>query len=60
MHIVTADVDLGFSVWVRGERLRLPRIDAPEVRGADKEAGFAARDFLRDLILDKTIVVQTI
>lgn len=57
---VTADVDLGFSVWVRGERLRLARIDAPEVRGADKDAGFAARDFLRDLILDKPIIVQTI
>lgn len=48
---VTADVDLGFSVWVRGERLRLARIDAPEVRGDDKDAGFAARDFLRNLIL---------
>ena len=57
---VTADVDLGFSVWVRGERLRLARIDAPEVRGADKEAGFAARDFLRDKILNKPIIVQTI
>ena len=57
---VTADVDLGFSVWIRGERLRLARIDAPEVRGDDKEAGFAARDFLRDLILDKPIIVQTI
>jgi micrococcal nuclease len=56
---VTADVDLGFSVWIRGERLRLARIDAPEVRGADKEAGLAARDFLRGLILDKPLIVET-
>jgi micrococcal nuclease len=26
---VTADVDLGFSVWIRGERLRLARIMRP-------------------------------
>jgi micrococcal nuclease len=45
---VTADVDLGFSVWLRGERLRLARINAPEVRGDEKESGLAARDFLRD------------
>jgi micrococcal nuclease len=57
---VTIDVDLGFSVWVRGERLRLARIDAPEVRGADREAGLAAREFLRSLVLDKPIIVQTI
>jgi micrococcal nuclease len=57
---VTVDVDLGFSVWVRGERLRLARIDAPEVRGDEREAGLAARDFLRNLILNKPIIVQTI
>ena len=57
---VTADVDLGFSVWVRGKRLRLARIDTSEVRGDEKEAGLAARDFLRELILEKPIIVHTI
>ena len=29
----TADVDIGFKVTVRGEKLRLARINAPEIRG---------------------------
>jgi micrococcal nuclease len=57
---VTADVDLGVSVWLRGERLRLARIDAPNVRGDEKESGLAAREFLRDLVLDRSLIVQTI
>lgn len=57
---ITVDIDLGFHVWVRGERIRLAHIDAPEFRGATKEAGKAAGDFLRDLILNKTVIVQTI
>jgi micrococcal nuclease len=57
---VTADVDLGFSVWIHGERMRLARIAAPNIKGADREAGQAAGDFLRDLVLDKPLIIQTI
>ncbi len=56
----TVDVDLGWSTWVRSQKLRLHRINAPEMRGAEKEAGTLARDFLRSLIMDKKIVVETI
>jgi len=57
---ITVDLDLGFHVWMRGERIRLAHIDAPELRGADKKAGEAAGDFLRNLVLNKKIIVQTI
>ncbi|RKY76022.1 nuclease [candidate division KSB1 bacterium] len=56
----TVDVDLGLHTWVRGERIRLSRIDAPELRKKSREAGLRSRDFLRELILGKEIILQTI
>ena len=41
----TVDIDLGFSVWVRGEKLRLLRINAPEVTGASKVRGLKSKKF---------------
>jgi len=55
-----ADIDLGFGIWIKRETLRLHRINAPEIRGESKEAGRQSRDYLRQLILDKDVVVQTI
>ena len=43
---VTVDVDLGFHVWVHGEKIRLAHIDAPERKGATKAEGLASGDFL--------------
>lgn len=57
---ITADVDLGMHTWQRGVKVRLARIDAPEVRGDEREQGFAARDWVRERILGKEIVIQTI
>ena len=54
-----ADLDLGFGVWKKNETLRLHRINAPEVRGESKEAGQRSRDYLRQLILDEDVMVQT-
>ncbi len=33
----TVDIDLGLGTWVHGEKLRLYRINAPEVRGFSQE-----------------------
>ena len=57
---VTVDLDLGFHVWVRGEKIRLAYIDAPELKGEHKDDGIAAGDFLRQLVLNKNVIVQTI
>ncbi len=56
---VTADIDLGLKTWVKGEKLRLARINAPEVRGAEREQGLLARDFLRELIVGKEVTIET-
>lgn len=56
----TVDIDLGMKVWIHGEKLRLNRINAPELKGADREAGVAAGEFLRSQIDGKEIFIETI
>jgi micrococcal nuclease len=56
----TLDIDLGLHTWVQGEKIRLHRIDAPEIRGEERPAGLAARDFLKSLIEGKDVHIQTI
>ncbi len=56
---VTADVDLGFKVWRKDEKLRLHRIDAPEMRGDEREAGIVSRDALRERVLDRDVIICT-
>lgn len=56
----TVDIDLGLSTWVRGEKIRLHRINAPEVKGSSRSKGIRSRDALRKLILGKDIFLQTI
>ena len=46
---VDVDIDLGFGVWLRKQRVRLVGIDTPESRTRDleeKKYGLAAKDFL--------------
>ena len=57
---ITVDIDLGLGVWVHGEKLRLHRINAPEVRGGSRPEGILSRDWLREQILGKEIIIQTI
>lgn len=56
---VTAVIDLGFGIS-KVERLRLARINAPEVRGASRVEGKASRDWLRGEILDQEVIVKTL
>ncbi len=46
---VDVDIDLGFGVWMRDQRIRLYGIDTPESRTSDdqeKAYGLAAKDFV--------------
>jgi micrococcal nuclease len=45
------DIDLGFGVWLRRQRVRFHGIDTPESRTSDKEEkkyGLAAKQFVKD------------
>lgn len=57
---VAADIDLGFSVWRHGETFELARIDAPDPSGATMAAGEASRDFLKNLIEGKEVLIHSI
>jgi len=54
------DIDLGLGIWIRNEKLRLMRINAPEMTGPDKARGIPSRDFLRGLIDGREIIIETV
>jgi len=59
---VDVDVDLGFGVWLRKERVRLYGIDTPESRTRDKEEkkyGLAAKAFLKNALGTSPILRTT-
>ncbi|MDH3976495.1 MAG: thermonuclease family protein [Deltaproteobacteria bacterium] len=56
----TVDIDLGLGTWVHGEKLRFSRINAPEIRGAERPAGLLSRDFLISRIGEKEILIKTV
>jgi micrococcal nuclease len=57
---ITVEIDLGMKTLVKGEKLRLHRINAPEMRGPEKVAGKASRDYLRSRILGKEVLIETL
>lgn len=56
---ITVDIDLGFHIWARDEKIRLLAIDAPEVRGVERPEGLQSRDWLRERILGNEIILKT-
>ena len=56
---ITVHIDLGFKAELRGVKLRLFGIDAPEMRGPEKADGRIARDWLRERILDKQVRIKS-
>ena len=59
-------IDLGLSVWIHDEKIRLYGIDTPEVFGVKKgtpewELGMKASDFVKSILKEKDeIIIQTI
>lgn len=55
---ITVEIDLGFKI-VFELKLRLARINTPEIRGKEKVEGKIVRDIVREMILDKMVVIHT-
>lgn len=56
---VDVDIDLGFGIWLRGERVRIMGIDTPESRTRDKvekKFGLAAKARLKTLLGKKSVL----
>ena len=50
---IDVDIDLGFGVWLRNQRIRMMGIDTPESRTRDleeKKFGLLAKDKLQTLL----------
>ncbi len=57
---ITCTIDCGFNVRLRKMKIRLFGLNAPEVRGKERADGIKVRDALRDKVLKKDVVIQTI
>lgn len=57
---ITANIDLGFHVWFENQKIRLLGIDAPELRGSEREKGIVARNALSRLILAQSVTLETV
>ncbi|MBT0607544.1 thermonuclease family protein [Aequorivita echinoideorum] len=55
---ITAMVDLGFFHFQQ-MKFRLYGIDTPEIRGEEREQGLIVRDILREMILDKEVIINS-
>lgn len=58
---VDVDIDLGFGIWMKDERVRIMGIDTPESRTSDKVEkifGLASKERLKS-ILGKTTILKT-
>jgi len=60
---VDVDIDLGFGIWQKNERVRIMGIDTPESRTRDKiekKFGLVAKAKLKTLLGKKAVLVTTI
>ena len=60
---VDVDIDLGFGVWLRNERVRVMGIDTPESRTSDKIEkvfGEAAKQRLTSLLSSEAILMSQV
>jgi micrococcal nuclease len=55
---VDIELDLGFSLSFK-QRFRLYAINAPELRGAEREAGIKSKEALQEMIEGKKVLIRT-
>ena len=56
---IDVDIDLGFGVWLRNQRIRMMGIDTPESRTSDDEEkvyGLLAKQRLTNLLADAKVL----
>lgn len=56
---IVVDIDLGFGIWKRKQRLRILGVDCPEMTGATREAGKTAKAFTEMMLDGQDVTVKT-
>lgn len=57
---LTVDIDLGMDMHRKNQVIRLWKVNTPELRGPERSKGLEVRDIVRELALEKTILLRTI
>ena len=57
---IDVDIDLGFYTWIKRQRIRLVKINAPEPKLDTKSAGDAATKYLEDRIEGRQVILRSI
>jgi micrococcal nuclease len=57
---IKVEIDLGFGIKKTGASVRLFGLNAPEVKGDDRNHGLISRDWLRNKIEGKDVILKTI
>lgn len=56
---IYGDVDLGFNFGARRMEFRFGGINTPEIKGANRTAGLASKEFVESKILNKEVFILT-
>jgi micrococcal nuclease len=56
---VTGDIDLGFNIIMREQKIRLYGINAPELIGEQRERGLLSRQRLKELVEGKEVILES-
>ena len=57
---IVASIYLGLGIWLNDQSVRLLGINAPEMRGEEKEQGIAVKEFLVKLLAEaEDVIVRT-
>ena len=56
---IRVDIDLGFGIKLENQSIRLLGINTPEVRGDERPDGLVSRDYVRESILGKDVMLRT-
>ena len=57
---ITVDIDLGFFVVLKNQTIRLFGLDAPEIRGEERDAGLVSKRWLRSKVENQDIIIRTV
>jgi micrococcal nuclease len=56
---IHCDIELGLNVRLEYQRIRLAKINAPELRGRSRRRGKEAADYLRNMIDGQDVLLNT-
>ena len=57
---IHCDIDLGFGVYLKDQVFRFYGLNAPETKGATRQAGLDSKKFIENLLVNKNIIVVSI